>query len=67
MNSNYPPGVTDSTYGAPFNDEVYEFSIECSGVVQGPLNKEDYDKIVSDIKKEVADAIRNIINDFEII
>lgn len=27
MSSNYPAGVSDNTFGAPFNDQEYEFSV----------------------------------------
>ena len=46
MSSNLPPGVSENTYGAPWNDEDFEFTLEVTigGSIQGPLSQEEYDE-----------------------
>ena len=59
MSSNLPPGVSENIFGAPYNDEEFEFSIlvTFAGCVQGPLSQEEYDNEVADIKKECMEQL----------
>ena len=62
MSSNYPPGVSDNTFGAPWNDEEFNFAfkIYCSGSVNGPLSSEDYKEKVCEIKSEIEKQLNEI-------
>ena len=59
--SNYPPGVSDSTYGAPWNDVDVEVDVEVVltttviVTVPGPgksINEDEINKCAIDIVKE---------------
>lgn len=77
MSSNYPPGVNDNTYGAPWNvieiEKEVEITLKCvvSTTISGPraLNNEDEDNI---IRQEIEDKINGFnyiygIDDVELI
>jgi len=75
MSSNYPPGVSSSTFGAPWNDEEkeFEFYIKVSGtlVTNGPLLSSERDDVFSDLlakeqKEMVWVLTKNFPYDFEI-
>lgn len=68
MSSNLPPGVSENTFSAPWNDEEFEFTLEVTigGSIQGPLSKEEYDTQVEEIKataiNDIEFLIGNVIN-----
>lgn len=65
MSSNYPPGVSENTFGAPWNSREFEFEfkIVCSGELDGPLSEEDYEEIV----KEIKNIVRKQLNQIEFL
>lgn len=62
MSSNYPPGVSGNTFGAPWNDEEYDCTliVHCSTSFKGPLSSSDY-------QDEVNDFVNEIIKNIELI
>ncbi len=75
MSSNYPPGVSDDSYGAPFNEEEreFEFYVKVSGYLyaDGPLSRDLMDDAFVDAlvetKREITDFLTsNFSYDFEI-
>lgn len=72
MSSNLPPGVSENTFGAPYNDEEFEFTLEVTigGSLQGPLSEEEYDEqveaIKAETKRQIYSEIDNILNISEI-
>lgn len=62
MSSNYPTGVSDNTYGAPFNDEEFEFElkVQCSGSMNGPVDNVTYINNIRETVQETIEAIKRI-------
>lgn len=73
--NNYPDGVSNSTYGAPWNDieeEVSEevvLSIEGGIYMPGPLSKHDIESCIQaekdELYREIEDVLNKYIPDFE--
>lgn len=72
---NYPPGVSGSTFGAPWNDEEkeFEFYIKVSGtlITEGPLasyiKEERFADLLVEEKKQILNYLnRNFPYEFEI-
>jgi hypothetical protein len=67
MSSNYPPGVSSSTFSAPWNDEEreFEFYIKVSGVLytDGPLPDLIKDEIFADMLVDEKKEILKCLND----
>lgn len=72
MTSNYPPGVSDSTFGSPWNEQEFEFTLEVTfgGTIQGPTSLDDFNEqvaqIMKDTMKNINDKIDNVENIEEI-
>lgn len=60
--SNYPPGVSENTFGAPWNTEDYEcvFKVYVSTSFDGPLSREDYRDEVQRFVKEIESQLLKI-------
>lgn len=75
MSSNYPPGVSSGTYGAPWNDEEFEFEMEVTIKVRGGISKAgpasySDSEIIADVEKMIKDSLvveHDNIDDFEVI
>jgi hypothetical protein len=73
--SNYPPGVSDSTYGAPWNDIEIDKTVIITLKVniitsfqsfQGP-DKIETEQILNSIKSIIKEDLKNTSEDYEII
>lgn len=70
--SNYPPGVSDSTYGAPWNnvEEEREVTITLKAVIStsfpGPSQYSE-EKVLESIKKIIEEDFKKTSEDYEII
>lgn len=64
MLNNYPFGLSENSYGAPWNDEEFEFTLEVTigGSLEGPLSQEEYDAQVATIAEEAKKQINTIDN-----
>lgn len=66
MNSNYPPGVSSSSFGAPWNEveEEFEFTIKVNGTLttDGPLPNEELDEIFYQLLKYEKEQILDTLN-----
>lgn len=68
--SNYPPGCSDSTYGAPWNDEEFEREVEVvlksyiTVSFKGPASI-DEEEIVKAVKEQVREDLSKINYDIE--
>lgn len=69
--SNYPPGVSDSTYGAPWNDVEIEREVvivlktTMSVSFPGPDDIDD-DTILESIKEVIKEDLQKTSEDYEI-
>lgn len=69
---NYPPGVSDSTYGAPWNDidEKREVTITLKACIsvsfQGPARISEYE-ILQSIKDVVEEDLKKTVEDYEVV
>lgn len=70
MSSNYPPGVSENTYGAPWNDISFgiavEVKLEFSFTVPGPRSKADLDEVKQEYIKEVMAKIKDLDCEYKI-
>ena len=70
--SNYPPGVSDSTYGAPWNDveEEREVTITLKVITSvsfpGPSQPSE-EEVLESIKKIVEEDLKKTSEDYEIV
>lgn len=60
--NNYPPGVSDNTFGAPYNDIDYDFTliVRCSTSFRGPLNTYEEQDAINDFTNELINSISKI-------
>jgi hypothetical protein len=65
--SNYPAGVSDSTYGAPWNEEEqdFEFTIKVKGTLytDGPLPQSELDEIFTDLLRIEKEALLLVLEE----
>lgn len=66
---NYPPNVSDNTFGAPFNDIEYDciFVVHCSTSFNGPLSHDDLKDQIDDFTSEIKKRIMKIDGVDEVI
>ena len=67
MSSNYPPGCSANTFGAPWNEveKEIEFCINVRGIISidKPVNKLYELEILHDVKEEVRKELLSRLND----
>lgn len=63
--NNLPPGVSNSTYGAPWNDVEIELEVTISlgTSIPGPLLGEELDMTISEYKSEVIKEIESALSE----
>jgi len=70
MTSNYPPGIDDRTFGAPYNDEQFCLELTVKMVVPftlaGPIAKVHEKDAIQEGVDSVIEQVREILESAEI-